>query len=50
VVQQTYELLLRAKTGDVESVVVTGFKIPIRAIFDEKEHLAALRAILQSTL
>jgi Uma2 family endonuclease len=43
---QAYELLLKAKTGEIQSIVVPGFTISIRAIFDEREHRAALRAPL----
>jgi Uma2 family endonuclease len=43
---QAYELLLKAKTGEIQSIVVPGFTISIRAIFDEREHRAALRALL----
>lgn len=41
-----YELAVKVKTGTIASVVVTGFEIPVRAVFDGKEHLAALQAIL----
>lgn len=41
-----YELLVKAKTGTIQSVAVNGFDIPIRAIFDEIEQFAALQQIL----
>lgn len=41
-----YELAVKVKTGTIASVVVAGFEIPVRAVFDDKEHLAALQAIL----
>lgn len=41
-----YELLVKASSGTVKSAVVKGFEIPIRAIFDEAEHVAASRALL----
>lgn len=47
---QTYDLLLKARTGEIQSFVVPDFTIPIRAIFDEREHRATLRAILQGSL
>jgi Uma2 family endonuclease len=39
---EQYELLLKAKDGAIESVVLPKFKIPIRAIFDEAENLKTL--------
>ena len=36
----------RSKTGTVSSTVVTGFAIPIRALFDDSANLAALRGVL----
>jgi Uma2 family endonuclease len=41
-----YELLIKARSGALTSVAVPGFEIPIRAIFDRQENLAALRAIV----
>jgi Uma2 family endonuclease len=41
-----YELLVKANTGTVKSSVVKGFEIPVRAIFDEAEHVAAAQALL----
>ncbi|MGI8555880.1 MAG: Uma2 family endonuclease [Pyrinomonadaceae bacterium] len=43
---ERYELLLKAKDGEIESVAVKNFKIPIRAVFDEAENLAALTKVL----
>lgn len=42
----TYELVIKARTGTISSAAVPGFEIPVRAIFDPAEQLAALRAIL----
>lgn len=39
---EQYELLLKAKDGKVESVVLPDFKIPIQAIFDEQINLKCL--------
>jgi len=39
---ELYELLLKAKDGAIESVVLPKFVIPIRAVFDETENLKAL--------
>jgi Uma2 family endonuclease len=36
-----YELLVKSKTGKVQSVAVDGFDVPVRAIFDETEQFAA---------
>ena len=41
-----YELRLKSQTGIVASVVVDGFEIPIRAIFDRDENTATLMRLL----
>jgi Uma2 family endonuclease len=41
-----YELALKSGSGDVRSIVVTGFLIPIRALFDAQVNLAVLRQLL----
>jgi Uma2 family endonuclease len=41
-----YELALKSGTGEVASAVVPGFRIPIRALFDDAENLRVLRALL----
>lgn len=41
-----YELALKSGSGEVASAVVAGFRIPIRALFDDAENLGVLRAIL----
>jgi len=43
---EQYELVLKAKDGAIESVVLPKFKIPIQAIFDETENLKALTNII----
>ncbi len=43
-----YVLNFKAKEGFVESVAVQGFRISVRAIFDEKENLKALQGILKT--
>lgn len=43
---ESYELLLKAKNGTIESVALPKFKIPVRAIFDETENLAALTELI----
>lgn len=42
-----YELAIKAQTGELRSVAVPGFVIPVRAIFDEKLNQATLRQLLQ---
>jgi Uma2 family endonuclease len=41
-----YRLAVKVKTGNIASAVVRGFEIPVRAVFDPVEQLAALQAIL----
>jgi len=41
-----YTLALKSGGGQVHSRVVAGFAIPVRALFDPVENLAALRALL----
>jgi Uma2 family endonuclease len=41
-----YGLAVKVKTGTIASAVVPGFEIPVRAVFDGTEQLAALQAIL----
>ena len=40
-----YELNFKGKDADVESKVVKGFRIPVRAIFDEKINLETLQRV-----
>jgi len=42
-----YELLVKSKTGRIQSVAVDGFDVPVRAIFDEAGQFAALQQILE---
>ena len=44
---ERYGLAVKVKTGSIQSAVISGFDIPVRAIFDAAEQLAALQAILQ---
>jgi Uma2 family endonuclease len=41
-----YRLRVKVKDGLIDSLVIAGFKVLARAIFDRAEHLAALEAIL----
>ena len=47
---EQYELLLKAKDGAIESVVLPDFVIPIRAIFDEAENLKALAKLISNQI
>ncbi len=41
-----YELLLKAGDGIIESVEISGFRIPIKAVFNDSENVRSLRNIL----
>jgi Uma2 family endonuclease len=41
-----YELALKSGSGEIVSTVVQGFRIPVRALFDDAENLRALRSVL----
>lgn len=43
---EKYELRIKSDSGEIHSVAVPGFTIPIRAIFDEQVNLATLRTLL----
>jgi Uma2 family endonuclease len=43
---EEYELLLKAKDGTIESVVLPDFKIQIRAVFDENLNLEELKRLI----
>lgn len=43
---EEYELLLKAKDGSIESIVLPEFKIQIRAVFDEKLNLEELKKLI----
>ncbi len=42
----SFQLRLKSGSGEIASQVILNFCIPIRAIFDTKENLAALKAML----
>ncbi len=44
---ENYALRIKAMTGVIESSVIPGFVIPVRALFDEAEQFAALQALLE---
>lgn len=39
-----FQLQLKSGSGEIESVVIKGFRIPIRAMFDREANLAAMDA------
>ena len=41
-----YALKQKSTTGTLSSLVIPGFSIPVRAVFDEAENLAALKALI----
>ena len=43
---EEYELLLKAKDGTIQSVVLQDFKIQIRAVFDEQTNLEELKRLI----
>jgi len=44
--KQSYELCMKSQTGQLQSVSVPGFVIPVRAIFDEDIKLTTVQALL----
>jgi Uma2 family endonuclease len=42
-----FRLLLKSGSGEIASRIVTGFRIPIRAIFDSGENLSTLKQIMK---
>jgi Uma2 family endonuclease len=43
---ERYELLLKAKDGTIQSIVLPDFKIQIRAVFDEQLNLEELKRLI----
>lgn len=43
---ETFDLVVKVKDGPIESFIIPGFKIPVRAIFDDVENRAALQQLL----
>jgi Uma2 family endonuclease len=44
---ETFELLKKTDSGTLTSRAVDGFTIPVRALFDDDEHIAALEAFVR---
>jgi Uma2 family endonuclease len=45
-VGSSYQLLTKLREGDIRSEVVSGFGIPILAMFDPQENLTILQKLL----
>lgn len=43
---ERYELLLKSKSGEINSVVLADFKIPVQSVFDETENVKTLAGIV----
>jgi len=43
---ERYELLLKAKDGTIQSIVLPDFKVQIRAVFDEQMNLEELKRLI----
>ncbi len=46
--EAAYHLARKLTDGEIESVVVTGFRIPVAALFDSKQNQLALKRILNA--
>lgn len=46
---ESYQLVIKAMTGQVRSFAIPGFEIPVRAIFDPEANQTALQALLNTT-
>ncbi len=46
---ESYELAIKAQTGELRSFAVPGFVIPVRAVFDDAINQATLRQLLADT-
>jgi Uma2 family endonuclease len=43
---ETYELAVKVNSGTIQSSMIKGFALTVRAIFDEQEYLKALQSII----
>jgi Uma2 family endonuclease len=43
---ESYALRMKSQTGILQSEVIPGFAVPVRALFDEAEKLAAVQALV----
>lgn len=44
--KERFSLAMKSGTGEVESRIIQGFRIPVRAIFDAAENMAAMKMLL----
>ncbi|MEJ7593550.1 MAG: hypothetical protein WKF77_18580 [Planctomycetaceae bacterium] len=49
-VDQHYKLLRKLDAGQIASVAVAGFEIPVAAVFDDDAHRAAMRSLMSNEL
>ena len=47
--EETYALRIKARSGSIESGVVAGFAMPVRALFDDGVNLEAVQRLLAET-
>ena len=47
---EQYELLLKSNSGEIKSVVLPDFEIPIRAVFNEKLNVETLSGLLRNKI
>lgn len=45
---ETYELVMKSRSGEIECAMIDGFTIPVRAVFDDEINQSALRLFLAS--
>lgn len=45
--EDAYELVVKVKAGQIDSLVIPDFTIPVRAVFDEQENRVALQTLLK---
>lgn len=43
---ETYELVMKSRSGEIECAMIDGFTIPVRAVFDDAIHQSTLRLFL----
>ena len=43
---EKYELIVKAKDGTIDSLILTDFKIPVRSVFDEQINLETLTKLI----
>ena len=46
----TYQLEVKASSGEIHSTAIPGFTAPVRAFFHQAENLAALQVILSESI